>query len=47
VDPVAAFPLAADPPPLDPPAVWAKASDEPPTSNIKIIGTDFIESAFR
>ena len=34
-EPVAALPLAAELPPLDPPAVCAKASDEPPTSKLK------------
>jgi len=36
VDPLAALPLAAEPPPLDPPEVCAKASEEPPTSKLKI-----------
>jgi hypothetical protein len=42
VDPVAEVPLAAEPPLLDPPAVWAKASEEPPTSKIKITAMWFI-----
>jgi hypothetical protein len=33
---LAAVPLAAEPPLLDPPVLWAKASEEPPTSKIKI-----------
>jgi len=36
VDLVAALPFAAEPPPLDPPAVCAKAREEPPTSKLKI-----------
>jgi hypothetical protein len=43
VEPVAALPLAAEPPPLDPPEVCAKASEEPPTSKLKITAMWFIE----
>ena len=43
MDPAAAVPLAAEPPLLDPPALCAKASEEAPTSKIKITAIWFIE----
>jgi hypothetical protein len=43
MDPVAVVPLAAEPPLLDPPPLWAEASEEPPTSKIKITAMWFTE----